>query len=181
MDLNKVNENAKESLLGIFDKVFTHDNLLILDKQLSPLINFLIPFKQFKQRGKFEKIVWINDSSIDKSRYQNFIVLTEEIDFELPEHGRITVIIKNLTKLKLYQLNKRFKLNLTFQNIIENQLVNIRSNQLRVFNWEFQGIQVDQDVISLQDPDALSSYLNNPLLTVNKLNDALMKVISGQP
>lgn len=179
MDLNKVNENAKESLLGIFDKVFTHDNLLILDKQLSPLINFLIPFKQFKQRGKFEKIVWINDSSIDKSRYQNFIVLTEEIDFELPEHGRITVIIKNLTKLKLYQLNKRFKLNLTFQNIIENQLVNIRSNQLRVFNWEFQGIQVDQDVISLQDPDALSSYLNNPLLTVNKLNDALMKVISG--
>lgn len=177
MDLNQINQTAIESLLGLFDKVFTDNNVLILDRNLSSLINYLIPFKQFKLRAKFDKIVWIDDDSIKQLPPQNFIVVTETTDFELPDHGKITVIVKNLTKLKLFLLNKKFNLNLTFKHIIESLLVSVRSNQLRVLNWQFEGLEVDKDVLSLQELHCIDNYLNNPLLSINNLNECLINLI----
>ncbi|EGV64155.1 Vacuolar protein-sorting-associated protein 33 [Yamadazyma tenuis] len=177
MDAHSLNNATINELLSIFDQIYTHNNLLVLDNKLSPIINFLLPFKVFKQRAKFDKIT-LSDSINHEviQQYQNIIILfDEDTPISIPEHARVTIIIKNLTKSRLYELNQQYHFGLSFDEIIENKLDMVRAKTLKIYNWQFKGIEVDPDIISLQG--SLAQYFDEPIYQVNQLANALVNLV----
>lgn len=179
MDLTKINPTVINSLLEIFDKIFTDGHLLVFDNKLSSLINYLIPFQQFKARGKFDKMVWVNDASNELLlQHQNIVVLLDnDTKFKIPDHCRVVLIVRNLTKTRLYDINKDLSLNLSFTDILNRQSNEIRAKHIKVFNWRVNGIVVEENIISLQDEQTVDRYFKEPLYCINDINHCIINLI----
>lgn len=174
-----VNNTVINDLFDIFDKIYTSDHLLVLDKALSPLINYLVPFKTFKQRGKFDKVIWLGEDIIE--HHQNIIIIADnDTKFNIPDHSRVTVIVKNLSKSKLYEINQATPaLNLDLNDIINNDLKFVRGRNIKIYNWQVNGITIN-GILSLQDNKCMKNYFNEPVKQINELNDGLVNLIDKE-
>lgn len=180
LDLFKsINDNVINDLFNIFDKIYTSDHLLVLDKELSPLINYLVPFKTFKQKGKFDKIIWLGEDIIE--HHQNIVIIADNLTkFNIPDHSRVTVIVKNLSKSKLYEISQSNSgLNLDLDNIINNDLTFIRGRNVKIYNWKMNGITVN-GLLTLQDNNCINNYFNEPIKQINELNEGLINLIDRE-
>lgn len=176
--MESLNSRTINSLLEIFNQIYSHDNLLILDTKMSPIINYLIPFKEFRERANFDKVILSDNLNSEILQlYQNIILLfDEDTEILLPEHSRVTLIIKNLSKLRLYELNQQYNLNVNFSTIINSPLQSVRAKGVRIFNWKFNGLMID-GVITLQD--GLSNYFNQPIYQINQLANCLIHLVDA--
>ncbi|CAH6718521.1 vacuolar protein sorting-associated protein 33 [[Candida] jaroonii] len=174
-----VNNTVINDLFDIFDKIYSSDHLLVLDKALSPLINYLVPFKTFKQRGKFDKVIWLGEDIIE--HHQNIIIIADNnTKFNIPDHSRVTVIVKNLSKSKLYEINQATPaLNLDLNDIINNDLKFVRGRNIKIYNWQVNGITIN-GILSLQDNKCMKNYFNEPVKQINELNDGLVNLIDKE-
>lgn len=193
LNLGSLNDTTVESLLNIFRKVSTSNNLLVLDQNLSLFINYLIPFLTLKAKGKFSQTIWLH-SSMDVEIYDQFdsilIVIQKDprsvqyltnILRVLPKK-KVYLIVKQLDKSFTYHLNKTLGGSLIFDqinNLVENAAIRL-TPALRVFNWNTEPILLDAAarLLSTQEPfGGLDSYLNQPLLQVDGLANAFISLL----
>lgn len=173
-----MNDPSIVSLKGIFSKIIGN-NLLILDRSLLPLINYLIPFLQFKQFGKFNDLVWLDLAVIPLDAYDGVIIIFKEnemnlnylIEWQLKK--KMHLIIPNLTKLFTYQLNKQFKGNVLFTQILESEPKGI-TYKIRLYKWDAFPIETEGVIIT---GSSLKSYFEEPLSVVNQLVDSVVPLL----
>lgn len=174
--ISSFNNDTIQSLIQIFSTIHTHDNLLVLDPEVSSIINYLMPFKQFKAQANFDNVIFNTSDSDIIQQYQNVVILANENSaINIPDHARVTVIVKNLTRSRLYELNHQYNLGLNFDSIIENKLDYVRCKGLKIHNWKVPGLVVDSNIITLQD--SMANYFKQPIYQVNKSLECFFSLI----
>lgn len=112
--LLEFNNLTLQNLLDQFSKIYTSNNLLVLDPVLSPLINFLTTFTKLKEHGKFQNILWLNNELLEVSsgvltKYASLIVVIPTGSI-----GNISILHKLIhSKLDLHNL----KLNIVVKDL----------------------------------------------------------------
>lgn len=179
--MQSLNQECLQALLSCFDKIYSSENLLVLDNKLSPIINYLVPFKQFREQTKTGQIIWLSEVTAELIKLvSNVVVLIDESsgnELQRLQSTKFTLIVKNLTKAFLYTLNQQFQLGVTFDDLLVNDKYQsgVRLKNLRVFSWEFQGILLDDNIITLQDK--VSNYFDQPVYQINQLNTTLVDIL----
>ena len=151
LDLNKFNEVTLKNLTDQLDRVYTSNNLLVLDPILSPLINRLASFLIIKEHAKCQNVAWLNDDLLKipidvVSKYSSLVILIPEslenlgkLKSYIPTiakkaHGlRYNLIVKDLSKTFVFQVNQQFEGIIDFEKIL-----NLNNNNNNNNNNEYQ-------------------------------------------
>lgn len=197
--LLEFNNLTLQNLLDQFSKIYTSNNLLVLDPVLSPLINFLTTFTKLKEHGKFQNILWLNNELLEVSsgvltKYASLIVviptgsignisiLHKLIHSKLDLHNlKLNIVVKDLGKPFIYHINKLFNGIVSFENILVPEIntkpVNITS-KIKLFNWATYPIYADGILTTEINKFAgFDDYFERPLKQVNQLENALIKLL----
>lgn len=171
LNLSIVNERSVENLIEIFESIYTRNNLLVLNNELTSLINFLTPFLRLKEVGKFDKLVKYDQFDEWRDAIESFdglIVLVDEesqgnekllelsrfID-KVKTRTKVYLVVQNLTKSTVYQLRQYLSATTVNSSGVVEQPVGARHVKLlasvRLYNWEVNPVLLDQDhVFSLE-------------------------------
>ncbi|RCK54329.1 Vacuolar protein sorting-associated protein 33 [Candida viswanathii] len=197
--LQQFNHLTLDNFLHQLSKIYTSNNLLVLDPVLSPLINFLTTFTKLKEHGKFQNILWLNNDLLEVSsgvltKYASLIVVipTDAIDdltilhkliHSKPElHNlKLNIVVKDLGKQFIYQVNKLFNGIITFENILlpdtTTKPVNITA-KIKLYNWATHPVYADGILTTEINKFAgLNDYFDRPLKQVNQLTNALIQLL----
>lgn len=133
IDLNHFNEATLNNLFTQLSKIYSTSNLLVLDPILSPLVNSLTTFLNIKDHGHCQNVTWLNDELLELplsvlSKYSSLVYLLPESDDNLRKLEKsirhiqqespslkFNIIVKDLSKAFLYQINKIFNGILDFE------------------------------------------------------------------
>ncbi|EGW33363.1 vacuolar sorting protein VPS33/slp1 [Spathaspora passalidarum NRRL Y-27907] len=200
LNLNQFNESILNNLLTQLSKIYSSNNLLILDPILSPLLNNLTPFNRLKEAGKFQNIVWLNNeiTSIQHqvfSKYTSLIIIipgtSENLELLhkfIPNilnhvHGlKMNLIVKDLSRSLLYQINNLFDGILKFDSILQDDTkfdkpITITTG-IKVFNWLTGPIHTDGILITeINEYSGIDNYFKSPLFQVNQLTKSLIQLL----
>lgn len=192
------------NLFSVLSRVYTNRNLLVLDQDLSSVINYLTPFSKLKEHGKFDKIFWFKSLPTSEhelesllSQFDSLIIVISPLHQNLVDitsfwnrilglvtRIRINIIYPNLSRNYLYELNSHLNSKLDFNKIINLQIdqvnnFNIKLNPyLKVINWVVSPFEIEDNVVSLILPlGGLLSYFNQPIEQLSKLSDLLIELI----
>ncbi|RCK66846.1 Vacuolar protein sorting-associated protein 33 [Candida viswanathii] len=197
--LQQFNHLTLDNLLHQLSKIYTSNNLLVLDPVLSPLINFLTTFTKLKEHGKFQNILWLNNDLLEVSsgvltKYASLIVviptdanddltILHKLIHSKPElHNlKLNIIVKDLGKQFIYQVNKLFNGIVSFENILlpdtTTKPVNITA-KIKLYNWATHPIYTDGILTTEINKFAgLNDYFDRPLKQVNQLTNALIQLL----
>ncbi|CAN3369464.1 hypothetical protein DICA3_F25532 [Diutina catenulata] len=102
------------SLTACLDRIYSKNNLLVLDRELSPLINQLTPFSALKTHGKFDKLVWLDEvaaSGTPLDQFASLIVVCAATPANAAAVGRLHrhrlhVVVANLAPAFVWQVNQ---------------------------------------------------------------------------
>lgn len=194
--LKLLNKRSIDNLIDIFHGVFTTKNLLILDRNLSTLLNYLTPFLKLKEIAKIDKTIWMNDQVEHDilNSFDGFIFICNESHDNLQEllrtikqigKKKIYIIVKQLSKSFIYETNKAFNGNINFEKIcdIKSDKENIRlSSMIRLYNWKVDPIVIDMEsrILSTELPyGGLESYFKQPLSQLHALSNAFITVLEN--
>lgn len=195
-DLKAINTASATNLVTILDAIYTSNNLLVLNSTLSALINYLTPFLRLKERGKFQKLVWLgefNQWKLVVAQFDGLIVLAESdgvgelVSFmrALPTTTKVYLVVKNLAMADVALLEVLSESASTGDAAkITLQPVPLGSNHVklsrnvRLYNWHVNPIVLNM-VITLQEP--LDSYWHQPLKQVSQLGAAIIDLIRLSP
>lgn len=202
----KLKASTLDNLFSILSRIYTNRNLLILDQDLSSVINYLTPFSKLKEHGKFDKIFWFkslptSNDELDSllSQFDSLIMVITPVHDTLVEFKafwqriqdnltkiRINVIFPNLSRNFLYELSTQLGSKLDINKIINLNIhqvnnYNIKLNpHLKVINWVVSLFEVEDSIISLNLPQGgLTSYFNQPLEQLSKLSDLFIDLIKS--
>lgn len=190
VDYSIVNELTINNLFVSLTQIYSKQNVLILDRSLSRLINFLTPFLKLKEKGNIDTISWLdsNDNEEVLNKFGGVVVLMQESDENLDfisrlahSNKRLNVIIKNLSKSYCYELNKRLSGLLSFDSFVDNKLSKFLkiTPTIKVINWECYPIYTS-DIFSLEAVNGgLTSYFKQPLEQVHYLSEAFMTLLAN--
>ncbi|KAI5960509.1 VPS33 [Candida theae] len=199
LDLNHFNEVTRTNLLNSLSKIYSTSNLLVLDPVLSPLINSLTTFSIIKEHGHCQNVAWLNDElselpSTVLSKYTSLIILIPESEANLAKLEKnirhiqqetpslkFNIIIKDLTKSFVYQLNKLFNGILDFEKILDlsepSKPLSITS-KIKVFNWSTEPLYADGVLITdISQYSGLDDYYSTPIKSINQLTKAILQVL----
>ncbi|CAK7894138.1 vacuolar protein sorting-associated protein 33 [[Candida] anglica] len=205
--LSVLNKKSVENLLSILQTgIYTSNNLLVLDQQLSNLINFLTPFSKLKEIGKFEKIVWLNNEqpwSDILGSFNGLIIMCREstdnlnlvskLINTLPKSIKVYLVVENLSKAFTYELNQELNGDLSFNSTIELNLESQKfvklTSTVKLYNWSINPIVLDPEdgstggsVLSLEQPyGGLESYYTQPLEQISHLSKAFINLLQLSP
>lgn len=196
-----INQLTINNLYNVLSKIYTPKNLLILDKSLTPLVNYLTSFTKLKQYGRFESSLLFDDEKLNDDigflrEYSGLIILIEPTnsnlarlaDIILGSSGiksmgrnlKINVIVKDLNKSFLYLLNQRFDghLNSIDDILLQEKYTSltklITMSGLKIFNWQTFPI-FNNDILHLNED--FQDYFEDPIKTVNHLSNAFIKLL----
>ncbi|KAG2733264.1 hypothetical protein G9P44_004254 [Scheffersomyces stipitis] len=202
--LDEFNSKSLENLLQVLAKIYTSNNLLVLDQSLSPFLNSLTTFSKLKEQGKFSNIIWLNNELLSHDldvfrKFAGLIILVQETEDNrsLIEqllvsnlavldkiHGlKVNIIVKDLSRSYLYELNKSFGGNVVnFDSILSHDLkskpVTSISPRIKVLNWETLPVYNDDIiVVDVGKYGGIDSYFDEPLKQVNQLVEALVQIL----
>lgn len=194
--LKLLNKRAIDNLIDILHGVYTTKNLLILDQRLSTLINFLTPFLKLKEIAKIDKTIWIEDN-VEQGilhSFDGFIFIFNESNDNLQAllkaikqigKKKIHIIVKQLSKSFIYEINKSLNGNITFERICDvktgKEVIKFTS-MIRLYNWEINPIVIDEEarVLSIEAPyGGLDSYFNQPLLQLYELSNSFITLLEN--
>ncbi|KAI5964680.1 VPS33 [Candida pseudojiufengensis] len=200
LNLKQFNETSTSNLLNnCLNKIYSSDNLLVLDPILSPFINSLTTFSNIKEHGKCQNVTWLNDELMELpinvlSKYSSLIIILPESNENLKklekyiqyiQHNihnlKYNIIVKDLSKNYLYLLNKAFNGINNFEKILgllnPIKSVNITS-KIKVFNWETDPIYTDGILLtSINQYGGLDDYFERPIKQINELSEAIVKLL----
>ena len=194
--LKLLNKQAIDNLIDILHGVYTSKNLLILDQRLSTLINFLTPFLKLKEIAKIDKTIWIGDKVEQDilESFDGFIFIFNESNDNLMAllkaikqigKKKIHIIVKQLSKAFVYEINKAINGNITFETICDiktgKEVIKFTS-MIRLYNWEMNPICIDEEarVLSIEAPyGGLDSYFNQPLLHLYELSNSFITLLEN--
>lgn len=196
-----------DNLFKILSRIFTSNNFLILDQNLSNLINYLTPFSKLKQEGKIDKIYWfhlvpnVKNELIELiSSYKSIILILEPshetlnklkdiiTNFSGEKNLKLTIIFPNLSKNYVIELNNELSIssvNASFNRVIES---NINKNNysitlnpmIKIVNWIVEPYDIEEGIISIDLPyGGLQSYFNQPLEQISKLSELFIKILEN--
>ncbi|EMG50634.1 VPS33 Vacuolar protein sorting-associated protein 33 [Candida maltosa Xu316] len=197
--LNQFNQLTLDNLINQFTKIYSSNNLLVLDPILSPFINYLTTFTKLKELGKFQNILWLNTELLSVSssvltKYASLIVVipSDSIDDIKILHKlihsssdlsslKLNVVVENLNKNFIFQINQLFNGILDFESILlpEKTIkpVNITS-KIKLFNWKTYPIYSDGVLITeVNKLGGINDYFERPLKQVNQLTDSLIQLL----
>lgn len=203
LNLSIVNERSVENLIEIFESIYTRNNLLVLNNELTSLINFLTPFLRLKEVGKFDKLVKYDQFDEWRDAIESFdglIVLVDEesqgnekllelsrfID-KVKTRTKVYLVVQNLTKSTVYQLRQYLSATTVNSSGVVEQPVGARHVKLlasvRLYNWEVNPVLLDQDhVFSLEMANGgLNSYFEQPLELLSKLSQGFIQLLALSP
>lgn len=193
--LESFNVDSLGNLFSTLKRCYTKRNLLVLDRNLTSLINFLTPFLKVREAAKAEKTILL-DSSFDVTALENIdgvIVIFQESDtiidqlnqvVENSERKKLYFIGKSVGKSFIYRLNKFFGGPLTFEGIIsspENEIFRM-SPKFTLLNWLVQPLVVDLSsrIISLEFRNSdLSGYYVQPMEQLDLLSNTFIKLLAS--
>ncbi|KAK6204820.1 vacuolar sorting protein VPS33/slp1 [Scheffersomyces amazonensis] len=182
LNLEDFNTLTLNNLLTILSKIYSTNNLLILDPTLSPLVNSLTSFTKLKRHGNFENLIYLNQQSQYQdltifSKFSSLIILIEDNKHNLnlleqllftnlgilnSINGlKINIIVKNLTNSFVYELNKICNGSHTFESILQlnfsnnNKIEKINSINIisRVKVWNWEALPIFNEDILIIDID----------------------------
>jgi hypothetical protein len=195
--LSRLNDDTINNLYDALSRIYTSNNILILDESLTGLINFLTTFTKLKLAGKFENIIWLEDDQLRTNvdilqQYSGLIFLvlptSEALDALsqlLGNHGilgklslvKVNIIVKDLNHSFLYQLKRLFVGNLPSIDDILLQPISSKSISLtpriKCVDWQTNPIYNDE-ILSIDD--TTETYFTDPVQQVDKLVNSLMKI-----
>lgn len=194
---DELNNATTENLYLALSHVYTSDNLLVLAQELSPVINYLTLFSNLKQRGKFDKTIWLqtladaHDVPSLVQDYNGIIVIIPELQAnlklfsklwaQLRRHTKVSVIVKDLSRSFYYEMCSTVFGGASFAKTAEldlNQSVLRVAANCRLFNWQTFPICIQDFVFTLDMPDGgLLLYFNNPLDQVSQLSSSVVKIM----
>lgn len=197
----ELNDASIENLYSSLSHVYSSNNLLVLGQELSKVINYLTLFLKLKQRGKFEKTIWLealagsDDATSLVQSYGGLILLILELEqniqlliklwAQLKRHRtKINVVVKNLSRSFYYELCSRvFGIGGEgfFAKVSEvdlNQSVLRVTSNCRLLNWQTYPICIQDFVFTLDmDVGGLLLYFHNPIQQVSQMSDAFIKIM----
>lgn len=199
IDLNHFNEVTLNNLLTQLSKIYSTSNLLVLDPILSPLINSLSTFLIIKEHAHCQNVTWLNDELAELpssvlSEYSSLIMLLPESEINLQKLEmsirhiqqenpglKFNIIVKDLSKAFLYQINKIFNGIFDFEKILALseplKAVSITS-KIKVFNWVTEPLYTDGILITeISQYSGLDDYFSRPIKLINQLTKALIEVL----
>lgn len=195
----RFNDKTLENLINQISKIYSSNNLLVLDAVLSPLINSLTNFTKLKELGKFQNIVWLDNElvSIGSSvlaKYASFIVvvptssveniniLNKLIHSQPDLHNlKLNIIVKDLNMSFMYQINKVFNGIVNFESILSPEKyqkpISVTS-RIKIYNWKTSPIYTDEILVTeINKFNGIDDYFSKPLKQVNQLSEALMQLL----
>ncbi|KAI3405728.2 VPS33 [Candida oxycetoniae] len=198
-DWGRFNEGTLSNLLDQLDRIYSSNNLLVLDPVLSPLLNRLTSFSVIKEHGKCQNVTWLDDESVVipanvLSKYSSLVLLISESIENLAKvkkcihaiqknvHAlKYYVIVKGLTRSFLYQINQAFDGINEFDKILSlpdlSKPIAITS-KIKIFRWANEPIYTDGTFITDSGYLAgIDDYFEKPLRQNNQLTDALVKLL----
>ncbi|CAK9435415.1 uncharacterized protein LODBEIA_P01420 [Lodderomyces beijingensis] len=201
LDLRQFNEATLQSLLAQLDKIYSTNNLLVLDPTLSSLINRLTSFSTIKEHGKCQNVTWLNDdlASIPANvfaKYSSLVFIlpesqnalsklknyTKSISQSVSSSIKFNIVVKDLTRRFLLQINRQFDGIGDFEKVLS--LPNLSkpfaiTSKIKVFNWCTDPIYSDGVLITTNGASlaGIHDYFERPLKQMNQLIDALIKVL----
>lgn len=198
VDTRGFDDQTRENLLGVLRKIHVSNNLLILDRQVSGLVDHVANFLALKEAGKFENLLWLDESPTDASVYLAFgslVIVSKDSAVNVSAisrlilfmqqhhlHMKYHIIVENLGRSGLYQLNSAVGGTiLDFEAIVNHNslMVNLTS-KIKVFNWKTAPIEDDALLVDANDESgSVGTYLSQPLKQVNQLAETLVKVLFG--
>ncbi|CAI5756473.1 unnamed protein product [Candida verbasci] len=198
LNLGNFNEITLNNLLNQLNKIYSLNNILILDPVLSPLLNYLTPFQNIKNSSKCQNVIWFNQDLLNISKdilsgYSSLIVI-------LPENSetngnlnlfhqfiqrfptiKVNLIVKDCSKRFLLQLNDKLQGILIFEKIINlSEITNLSiSTKIKLFNWKTLPVYIDDILICNIDDklNGINEYFETPISQVNQLSDALINLL----
>lgn len=194
----RLNASTLENLYANLAKVSTSDNLLVLARPLSKLLNYLTPFLNLKTRGKFDKTIWLGtllDTGIDiVESYATIIFIIEESDLltftqvwtQLKKlKTKVCLIVKDLSRSFYFELStgvfgvsKDTLLTKISESDIRNSVHRL-SPSCRLMNWQTYPICVQDFVYTLDMAQGgLQLYFFNPIEQISKLSDAVVDIMN---
>lgn len=187
---------TRKNLLNVLGKIHVPNNLLIMDRLVSGFVNHVANFLALKEAGKFENLLWLDESPTDASVYLTFgslVIVAKDSAVNVAAiaklilfiqqhhiHMKYHIIVENLGRSGLYQLNKAVEGTiLDFEAIVNyNSLMVNLTSKIKVFNWKTCPVEDDALLVDVNDSSgSLGTYLSQPLKQVNQLADALVQVL----
>lgn len=164
---------------------------LLLDKKLSPLINYLTPFQKLQDSHRFSRVQWLGE---DEAGHDETIVIVDTSNLHKHRYGRhriVYLIVANIDRGDLYQLKKTYcgdididddfnngdgygDINKT-DNIIQPQVFDnvdfpVVVDHMQVYRWQIPMVyQHNVYLTNVLDSDASSvlQFFENPLKVIS--------------
>lgn len=191
--LENLNSNVLDRLIHNLSTVYTSPNLLIIDRLVAPIVDFLTTILKLRSLAKFDNLVYL-DSPLDKdtlNQYKGLILILESSNkaanevFELLKKfptKKIHVIVKDMTRLFVYNISNLLKGSVTFESLALNPNIDkpfrINSN-IRVCRWSVSPLVVDDKVLSLEMPyGGFQSYMFEPIEQISRLSDSFLALLN---
>lgn len=197
-----LNQASLANLLSCLDRVYTENNLFVISRGLSQIVNYLSPFLVIRKRGRLKELTWLEKFSKDPqlilsvSKYGTLFIVVDNCAADLVllqtlwtalgnSRPRTTIIVKNITRSFYYELcakifNRDLSTLLDLAADVDLLQPSIRmSTHCRLLNWETFPICIEDFVFTLDmENGGLDAYYNDPLRLVSGLADAVSKIIS---
>lgn len=195
---NQLNASTLQNLYDNLTKVTTSNNLLVLARPLSKLLNFLTPFLNLKTRGKFDKTIWLDtllDTGIDVvENYATIIFIIQEADLHpftdvwaqlKKSKTKTCLIVKDLSRsfyfelsVKAFGADKQSLLSRISESDVRNTVQRL-SPTCRLMNWATYPICIQDFVYTLDMAQGgLQLYFFNPIEQISKLSDAVVAIMN---
>lgn len=198
---SSINQRTKSNLIQALDRVHQSNNLCVIPRSLSSLLNYLAPFLELKKAGNFDKTAWLDtlaessDPLLLISAADGLIVLVDGVLDSMEalatfwpkvqaQNIKTTFVVKDLSRsvhLRIAQLVTGSDTLAQFEatSNIDVSLPVIRlSPYCRISTWKTLPICIDNFVFSIDMPlGGLLSYLENPMPQISQLSDSLVDLI----
>ncbi|KAK6457976.1 vacuolar sorting protein VPS33/slp1 [Scheffersomyces xylosifermentans] len=202
LSLEEFNSASVNNLYSILNKIYSSNNLLILDQSLSPFLNSLTTFSKLKEHGRFQNIIWLNNDINTHGigvfkKFSSLIILIEETNANLVaveellvsktaildkiDGLKINIIVKDLSRSYLYEINKALRGSiLDFNTILGNQKklsINV-TPRVKVLDWETYPVFNDGILlVDIRQFGGIDTYFEEPLKQVKQLVDSVVKLL----
>lgn len=197
----RLNASTLENLYTNLSRVTTSENLLVLARPLSKLVNYLTPFLNLKKRGKFDKTTWLEtlaESQDVVGLAENYATIIFIIDDSVADlrlfaqvwshlkarKSRVCLIVKDMTRSFYYELSTSvfgMKSDVLFSKISDadiNNSVHRLSPNCRLMRWETYPVCIQDFVFSLDmELGGLQLYFANPIEQISKLSGAVVDLM----
>lgn len=194
----KINQESLESLYAALACVYTPNNLLVVTRQLSRVLNYLTTVANLQKRGRIDKIVYLDDleSSLFAQAVQGaslVVVILQDSEedlqhfdllWKLAKHHKVdktNLIVKDFSRSFYYRLVSRVGPTAgLFEKaaLLKKQLVIRVADNLRIIPWHTYPVCIEDFVFTLDMPNGgLLLYFGNPIEQVSKLADAVVQLL----